>query len=646
MRQHAYAKLLPILESHIPEHESRPGFARFGPFELDPRSGELRKHNIRLRLAEKPFRLLQLFLERAGDVVTREEMRRRLWPEDTFVEFDNGLNAAVNRLREALGDSAEKPRYIETLPKRGYRFIAPVEIAQSVVDATLPERGPEIPSVKTAGRKILWAALIASALILAALGVLWNHGLLRRRAIGHPGRLMLAVLPFENLSGDASQGYLSDGLTEEMITQLGKLKPERLGVIARTSSMHYKGSSQTAAEIGRELKVDYLLEGGVRREGTHVRISARLIRAPDETQLWARNYDGDVRDFLTLQSNVGADIVSGIELKLTERERAQLAMPRLADPKAHEDLLLGRFFWNKRTDEDSRKAIGYFEEAIRKDPAYSEAYAGLADSYTLLGLWGMSGEDAWQRAQAAAQKALELHPDLAEAHTSLGYIAMFYAWDWKVAEREFQRAIELDPNYATAHHGYAYYLMAVGRLEQSADELKRAQELDPLSMYINANVGFRLYFARQYDQAIDHWQKTLQLDPNFPLPHSYLSMAYEQKHLYKEAVEEAEKALELGGSPTNIASLGHVYGVMGKTQKAREQLRILRERSKQTFVPAFYIAYIYVGLGDADQAFQWLDRACKEHSGYLVDLKMDPSFDPVRPDPRFTVLLQRLHFPI
>jgi len=611
----------------------------FDVFRLEPQERLLLRNGKPIPLTPKAFETLLVLIETRGHLVEKDELLRRVWPDAFVAEATLAQN--ISTLRHALGDERESgARYIETVPKSGYRFIAPVQV--SFAESSQVAAAVEAPRAAWRSRTLVlpWAVSVGAALLLVVVYSAWRHYAIHVRP--PTGRIMLAVLPFENLSGDPAQSYFSDGLTEEMITQLGGLNPERLGIIARTSAMHYKGTSEMAGQIGRELGVNYLLEGSVQREGTRVRISAQLIRAHDDTHLWARDYDGDVRDFLALERDVARDIASQIELKLAPQSAAHSA--RTVNPEAYEDYLKGRFFWNKRTDDGLRNAIDYFDDAVRKDPTYAEAYAGLADSYTLLGMWGMPGQDAWRHAKVAAGKALELDEGLAEAHASLGYIAMAYEWDWKMAEREFQHAIKLNPNYAAAHHGYGYCLMANGRLDEAAGELKQAQELDPLSMWIDANVGFRLYFARQYDQAIEQWRRVLQMDPNFPLVHSYLALAYEQKGLYKEAVEEDEKAIALGGSPTNIAALGHVYGVMGRPEEARKQLRKLHDLSKRTFVPAFYIAYVYVGLGDADQAFNWLDKACQEHSGYLVDLKEDPSFDRIRADPRFAKLLQRLNF--
>lgn len=612
----------------------------FGPFRLCPAEHVLLQNGRRVPLTPKALEILLVLLEKRGHIVGQDELRKRVWAV-TFVE-EHTVAQTIFTLRKALGDAPEGQAYIETIPRLGYRFLANVQ-------AVPPNEQAAGGGAGTAARRVAswrsWTGIgLLAALTLGGASLLgWRHFHFRTPA--QAGRIMLAVLPFENLSGDPGQAFFSDGLTEEMISQLGRMNPERLGVIARTSAMHYKGTTERAGQIGQELRLDYLVAGSVRREGTRVRISAQLIRVRDETQVWAQDYDRNARDILALQSDVSADIAEQIELKLTRREQAHLAKARSIDPQAHEDYLRGRFFWSKRTDEGLRKAIAYLEEAIRKEPSYAEAHAGLADSYTLLGLWGMPGQDAWHHAKEEAGKALELDEGLAEAHASLGYIAMAYEWDWSLAEREFRRAIELNPSYAIAHLWYGYCLMATGRLDEAARELKGAQELDPLSLWINANVGFRLYFARQYDEAIEQWQKTLEMDPNFPLVHSYLALGYEQKHLYKEAVAESEKALALGGSPTNIGALGHIYGVMGKRQEALKQLRILHEQSKRAFIPAFYIAYVYVGLGDADQAFLWLDKACQEHSGYLIDVKMDPSFDRVRGDRRFFELLRRLNFP-
>lgn len=401
--------------------------------------------------------------------------------------------------------------------------------------------------------------------------------------------------------------------------------------------MQFRGSKKGAGEIGRELGVDYILEGSLRRESNRVRISAQLIQARDQTHIWAETYEREAREVLALQGQVARAIAGQIGIEL--RETRIGAPSGTASPEAYEDYLNGRFFWNKLTVDGYQRAIQHFESAIRKDPNYAEAYAGLADSYGNLGLWGLPGREALARAKAAADKAVELRETLADGHASRAFIAMGYEWDWERAEREFHRALVLNPSYAHAHHRYGYLLMLRGRWDEAGAELKKARELDPLSMIINANVGFRLYLMRQYDAALAHWDKNLEMDPDYPLLHGYKGCAYVMKKMYPEALAEFEKAR---GTPGVESALGYVYGVSGRMSEARKQLAGLRARGRREFVPASYVALLYAGMGDKDQAFAWLDKAFEERSGYLMEIHLDPMFDPLRSDPRFAALLKRL----
>lgn len=516
------------------------------------------------------------------------------------------------------------------------------------VDAWWNERRPQLEEQEQAlatapGRRWLWVvAPLALVLVLGSLAGL-NVGRMRDRLLGRalqPRIESLAVLPLENLSGDPDQEYFADGLTDALITDLAKLRSLR--VISRTSAMQYRGAKKPLPQIARELRVDAVVEGTVLRSGNRVRINVQLVHGPSDRHLWAETYEGSLGDMMGLQRAVTQAIARELRIELTAEEQARLGRRQVVSPEAYEAYLMGRYFWNKRTVEGFRKAIQHFEEAIRQDPDYAPAYAGLADSQAYLGLWAMPGGEAIQRARAAVEKALQIDDTLAEAHTSQAMIAMAFEWDWEKAEREFRRALELNPSYATAHHWYGYYFMALGRFDEAAAELERAQELDPLSLIINANLGFRFYWARQYDQAIQHLQKTLEVDPNFPLVHSYLGLVYVQKGMYEEALAAVQRAHTLSGSRHTGGPLGYTYGVMGRRQEAQAQLKALLEASEQEFVPPYYIALVYVGLGEADHAFQWLEQAYKDRSGYLFELKVDPMFDPLRSDPRFQDLLRRI----
>ncbi|MEO8679883.1 MAG: winged helix-turn-helix domain-containing protein [Vicinamibacterales bacterium] len=604
----------------------------FGPFRLDAMERVLFRDGQPVSLTPKLVELLIPLVENAGHITEKDALLERVWP-GVFVE-EGTLAKNVFLLRKALG--GEDDQYIRTVPKRGYRFVAEVRRVERK-PAGHQEPAAEIAAAKApAGRAR--RALAGLALLMVLIGVAlaaWQW----LRPAPAADRVKLAVLPFENLSGDAEQDYLSDGLTEEMITQLARLNPAHLAVIARTSSMHFKASKKTVTEIGQELGVDYLLQGSIRRDGDGLRISAQLIQVKDQTNVWAENYGRNVKDILAVQDEVARAIAARIGIELAGENRVGLAGTVAISPEAYEDYLKGRFFWNKLTVPGYERAIEHFDAAIRKNPDFAEAYAGLADSYASLGLWGLPGREALAKAKAAAEKAVALRETLADGHASKAFIAMSYEWDWETAEREFLRALELNPSYAHAHHRYGYLLMLRGRSEQSAAELRQAQELDPLSMVINANIGFRLYLMRQYDAALAHWDKNLEMDPDFPLLHGYKACALTMQEKYPEALAELERAI---GTPGVIAARGYIYGRMGRKQEARKQLEALLELRKTTFVPAFYVALLYTGVGDKDQAFAWLDRAIEERSGYLMEIHVDPMFDTLHSDARFQALLHLL----
>ncbi|HEY3132432.1 MAG TPA: tetratricopeptide repeat protein [Acidobacteriota bacterium] len=463
------------------------------------------------------------------------------------------------------------------------------------------------------------------------------------------GRNMLFVLPFDNLSEDPKQEYFSDGLTEEMITQLGRLQPEQLGVIARTTSMAYKHTPKTAAQIGHELGVRYTLEGSVRRGDNRVRITAQLIRVSDQTHLWADSYEGDLQDILALQSRVAQAIAGQIQIKLTGNKQAGLATAPPVNPQAYEDYLRGRFYWNKRTADDLRRGIEYFQRAIQGDPNYALAYAGLADSYGLLGTIPynlLPPREAMPKAEQAAARALELDDTLAEAHVSLGYVRLEYDWNWPEALKEFERALALNPSYATGHHWYANYLRIMGRLQEAIIEVKEAQKLDPLSLGINAALAESYHFAREYDHVIEQCRKTFELYPGSYMARYWLGRAYGHKGMYQEAINTFEEGKSVAaGSAVMMGALGYSYALAGRTMKAKQALDELIHLSRQRYVPAPYMAGIYIALGQMDQTFEWLEKAYDERSNYLVYIQREPALDSFRSDPRYQNLISRMGLP-
>src|SRR5882724_11048119 len=559
---------------------------RFGPYELRTRTRELYKQGIKLKLRPQPSQVLQILAEHAGDVVTREELRDLLWSSETFVDFEHGLNTSIKELRGVLNDSASNPRYIETLPKLGYRIIVPVTRAVQTLHAAGASRETVVTEKPASEKKVLdriprrsavrrWAVVpgISTVVIAAFLGAYfqWSHSRIRAQTAG--AKLMLAVLPFENLTGDVGQEYFSDGLTEEMIAQLGRLEPARLSVIARTSVMHYKHRQEQLETIGRELGVQYVLEGSVRRDADKVRISAQLIQMKDQTHLWARQYDRELSHILALQGEIAQDITAEIQAALGEPKRTVPAHQVSSSRPSYEayDLYLkGRYFWNKRTLEGFERSVEYFQQAIGKEPDYSRAYAGLSDSYALMsGYAGIPPGDLRPKAQAAAERAVELDEQSGEAHTSRALVAQNYDWDWQTAEKEYRRAIELDPNYATAHHWYAEYLALMGRFDQAFAESERARQLDPLSLIIAADNGVMLYYSRQYDRAIEQFRAVLDMDPGFSRA-GMMTQAYVEKGLFKDALAFIESRRRLADDgPWTWATLAYVYGRAGQPVQAR-----------------------------------------------------------------------------
>src|SRR6266480_3735707 len=627
---------------------------RFGVFELDPRSGELRKHGLRVRLQEQPFQLLAMLLEHPGEVVTREELQKKLWPADTFVDFDHGLNKAINKIREALSDSADSPRFVETVARRGYRFLAEVKVADSA-----PVRSPDLatephPTAEVSDRPNVSEKLALSKRLLPSLArkisafallllmvslVAWKLHSWNRPS---PVIRSLAVLPLESLSSDASQDYFADGMTDELISDLGQISALR--VISRTSVMAYKHSRKPLPQIARELNVDAVVEGTVLRSGDQVRITAQLIEASADKHLWSQSYQGDFSDTLALQKKVASAIADQIRINVNPQEQAALKSVKLVNPQAYESFLKGRYFWNKRTADGLKVALAYFNQAIDEDPKYAPAYSGLADTNALLGDWQyavMTPKEALPKAKAAAIRALELDGALGEAHNSLAFCLDGFDWDFDAAGKEFRRAIELNPSYATSHHWYAWHLSLLGQYDEAIAEMSKAENLDPLSLIINADLAELLVLAHSYDESIRQSRKTIEMDPNFALAHNQLAQAYLQKHMNDEAVAELQKAAQLsGGSPTVMANLARAYVASGKRGEAIKLLSGLKKRSNATYSHGSEIAVIYAALGDTDQAMNWLEKGFEERFNPGVLLR--PGFDPLRSDPRFQELVRRI----
>lgn len=616
----------------------RPGLLHFGTFELELASSELRKGGALVKLQSQHFQLLALLAGRAGQVVSREEIRRALWDNETFVDFDQSINYCVNKIRAALDDDPQSPRYIETLPRKGYRFIAPVTEAGDERAEAAPE--PAVVQKPVPARR-WWLLSAGAAVALVAIALSLKMGVPRER--GAKPIESLAVLPLENLSHDPEQDYFADGMTDDLITDLAKISALR--VISRTSAMQYKGTKKSVPEIARELNVDAVLEGTVTQDQGRVRITAQLIAAVPEKHLWAEKYEASMSEVLTVQDAVAKAVAHEIQIKVTPRERTLLATPRSVDPVAYEAYLKGRYLWERPTEENLTKSREYFEQAIEKDPGYALAWAGLADTYNHLANWGVvSSQDARPRARAAAEKALELDNSLVGPLVALAGVKMNYEWDWAGAERLCKRAIELSPNYGNAHHQYATYLAEVGRAQEAVAEARRAREVEPLSAEFGANVVWKLYIAHQYDQAESEFRKLSGWDPNDTGGY-ILASVYLQTGRQREAVAELQKsAAESDRSLLELMYLGHALGVSGARAEGRKVLEEMQGLAQRRYVPPEYIALVFEGLGERKRALQWFEKAYAERSmnGWILP---DPRLDQIRTEPRFKILMRRMGLP-
>jgi TolB-like protein/DNA-binding winged helix-turn-helix (wHTH) protein/Flp pilus assembly protein TadD len=654
---------------------------RSGLFEIDLSSGEVYKGGRRVPLQEQPFRVLAMLLDRPGEVVTREDLQTRLWPADTYVGFDEGINTAIRKLRLAFGDSADNPRFIETLPRRGYRFIAPVsERSHNVVPRqaqvaegsehvgtihTVLAQPPESGQIKTGPAIKLkdqgagwWSKAIVVAVasfVLVVTGVAYFLRFHSSPTAAPTKRTMLAILPFQNLSHDPSQEYFSDGLTEETITDLGQLSPEELGVIARTSAMAYKHTDKTVSQIGRELGVDFILEGSVRREGGKARVSAQLIRVSDQTHMWAENYNRDLNDLLEMESELGRTIAHQVQVNLTPQRQIALSKIRSVDPEAYDLYLRGRYYWNQRTPAGMKESIGYFQQAIARDPNFALAYSGLADAYNISNIIGAyTSNESLPQARAAAEKAIQLDPSLAEAHAALGMEKSHYEFDFPGAQREFLKAIQLNPNSAYSHLFYSNcYLLPMGRTAEAIAENQKALDLDPLSLPINNFMGMSYSLAGDYEKAYQQYQRTMAMDPTFPLAHEYFSGLLITMGRYEQAIQEKEQSELLGGmSPKEAAAEADASrqafrtgGPKGYWQQILEMI-VAREKRGQESVAASDMVALYALVGDKDKAFTWLDKAYDAREGAAITLlKCDPYFENLRGDPRFSAMLRRMGLP-
>ncbi|MEJ2007848.1 MAG: winged helix-turn-helix domain-containing protein [Acidobacteriota bacterium] len=612
---------------------------RFGVFELDLQTGELRKSGKRVRLAPQPFRLLVLLASKPGQLVTREEIEQAIWGDNTVVDYEQGLRFLVKKTRAALGDQSESPRYIETLPRRGYRFIAPVE---TVAPGTECEEGPAMATPRWGNR--LWLIGVGLVAIVAMVFAL-NLGGLRDRISGKfPSHVKsIAVLPLENLSHDPEQEYFADGMAEALIMELSKIS--QLQVIGLRSVMVYKGSKKPLRQIARELNVDAVMEGSVLRSGDRVRIDERLVDGSTERILWEDTISRDLGDVLGLTSDVSRDVAREIRIKVTPEEQQRMASAPPVNPEAYPLYLQGRYYFRKRTLPAFDKSIQRFQRALEMDPQYAAAYSGLSESYGILPFYGGAlPRVVFPKAKAAALKALEIDSTLAEAHAALGNVLFYYDWDWPGAERELKRAIALKPSYVAAHHWYAEYLSAMGRHEQAFAEIRRAQELDPASPLMRAIGGEVYTLAHRPGEAIEQCRKGLELDSNFGLAHRWLGMAYMEKGMYREAMAELEEADRLIGRD-NALGLARVYAMAGRRGEAVKMLDRFDGQYKQGEVSPVGLAAAYAALGEKQRALDWLQKAHAQRDPFMVFTRVYWAFDSLRSDPRFQELVSRMNFP-
>ena len=619
----------------------------FGEFRLDRRSRVLFRSGELVALYPKAIDVLMFLVEKHGNVATKEELLEFVWP-GTFVE-ESTLTRSISVLRKALGDTPEGHSYILTVPKRGYRFVAAV--SEETVDegSISPSRAKPISEnsrLSALVRKWQSALIVGGVLsvLLAAGG--WPYWSRFRSRQAPPARIMVAVLPVQNLTGNADREYISDGLTEEIIAQLGRINPERLGVIARTSAMSYKHSPKAVSQIGAELHVEYVIESSLRQSGDRWRITTQLIRVNDQTHLWSQDYDRALGDLVTLQDDFANAIAARIRLELAAASHQPLRSAHSTNPDAYLAYLEGRFYWNQRSVPALERAIVHLRQATQLDSNYALAYSGLADAYCSLGVIGdVAAGEVFPKARIAAERALALDSSLAEAHTSLAYVKFSYDWDWNGAEAEFKRAIALNPNYATAHQWYGQFLRLMGREKEAIAEGEKSLNLDPLSLIINVEAGLPYFYLDRCDEAVRHYRKALEMEPNFALAHHDIGWVLEAQGKYPEAIEEFERAVHISDLAALWSALGHAYGMAGRREEANRVLRHLAELRKQHYVAPNYDAVVYLGLGDFDKAMDLYEKSYDERCWGMVWFKIGHNLKPLRGTPRFEKLLQKMSFP-
>jgi TolB-like protein/DNA-binding winged helix-turn-helix (wHTH) protein/Flp pilus assembly protein TadD len=626
-----------------------PNSIRFGSFELDLEREELFRSDAPIRLRPQPLKILAYLAAHRGRLVTREELREVLWPPDTFVDFDQGLNFCIRQIRIALDDDATEPKIIETVPRRGYRFIASDE---SVLPPVAPQKAPnadlaapplEIARAHLADKKRNWRAIAGGAMCLALVGaVLVFMAVHRHTRPANNARVMVAVVPFDNLSGDPSQEYFSDGMTEELLTELGHLNPDRLGVIARRSVEQYKRHRDPISRIGEQLSVDYVVEGSARRSADQVRIAAQLIRVSDQSHIWAAEYDRPLANVLDLQRQIAFDIAGKINIAASSDfiSRHQV----VENTAAYDSYLQGRHYWNERTAESLRQALALFQKTVDLDPKNARAWSGVADCFSqLYNYQVIDPEQALPQAQAALSRALSLDPELAEAHASAGYLQMIFHRDVNRAEAELRRALQVNANYATAHLWYGLLLAQTGRFQEATSQFEQAHALDPLSPVMNNALSLPAYYARDWDQVIERSQRALHFGSSSWLPHQYLGLGYAGKGLLEQSLSEFEISAQLSdGNPDALSSLAYAYAATGRRSETERILGQLLARSQHEYVSPGAIAVVYASLGDNDRAYEYLSKEVASGGRWMSFVNPDPRLDSLRSDSRFNKLLNTI----
>ncbi|HEY0873525.1 MAG TPA: winged helix-turn-helix domain-containing protein [Vicinamibacterales bacterium] len=638
---------------------------RFGPYDLDPDNGELKRDGRLVRLQPQPFKVLLHLLRSPGEVVSREELQRELWGGDTFVDFEQGLNTCVRQIRAALRDSADAPRYVQTLQRRGYRFVAPVQIVAreltpappvtapgapdsetvtAVSDPHIPE-GPATRRPGTGGRRAKAILSIAAAIVLVSAAALLAGVLFDRIPFASPpGIRSIAVLPLANLSADADLEFMADGLTEALIADLARIKALR--VISRTSAMQYKNTRKRVSEIAQELRVDAVIEGSVAVSGTRIRLTAQLVDAKDDRPIWSASYERDLQDALVLQRELARKVASEIRVRITPSEEKRLAEAGALNPDAYRAYLRGRYLWNRRTTASLLSALKDFERAIELDPDFAAAHSAIAETYALLGddeFPAIPPQDALARTTEAARRALALDDGQATAWAALGVVEYMIAWDWPAAEAHFERALLVAPGDATAHQWYAWFLITQARFDEAASAMAVAQDLNPLSPIILTDRGYPAYFAGRYDEAIQRFQAALAQDANFVQAHVGLGRAYAQKGAFDESIRAFERATLLTDrAPAPLTYLARSLAFAGREAEAREILAELQRRAASEYVPPVVYAWIHTALGEEEKALDWLEIALDARSPTAPLFLVVPELQPLHGHPRFEALVESL----